>query len=136
MKQFGHQIALAVLGTVILQSTAGMAQSVPTLQQEMPYAQARQILLDEGWQAIDIPALQRDYELSGLEDYIANELGYGEMASCAGTGLGLCRFEFAAADGRKLIVVTANNEQEPTLYRWWIEWVLDDEPISLAVELD
>ena len=118
MKRSVHRIALAVLGAIILQSGAGMAQSVPTLQQEMPYAQARQILLNEGWQAIDIPALQRGYELSGLESYIANELGYGEMTSCAGTGVGLCRFEFAAADERKLIVVTANNEQESTLYRW------------------
>jgi hypothetical protein len=38
--------------------------------------------------------------------------------------MGFCRFEFAAADGRKLAVVTVNNQQDEdgsTLHRWWLE---------------
>lgn len=121
MRHMTNSIVGVIFGTLALLPGAGLAQSIPNLQQEMPYAQARQLLLNGGWQAVIVPTLQRGYELSGTEDYIANQLGYGEMEACAGTGLGLCRFTFAAADGRRLIVVTANNEQEPILYRWWIE---------------
>jgi P pilus assembly chaperone PapD len=37
--------------------------------------------------------------------------------------MGYCRFEFKAADGRKLVVSTVNNQkgQQPILYRNWIE---------------
>ena len=38
--------------------------------------------------------------------------------------MGLCRFKFAAADGRKLAVVTVNNPQNKdgsTLHRWWLK---------------
>ena len=89
----------------------------------MSYAKAREILIHSGWQAIKIPVLQRGNRFFGATEYIVKGLGYNEVVDCSGTGMGFCRFEFAAADKRKLVVITVNNQkrQRPTLYRWWIE---------------
>jgi len=89
----------------------------------MPYAQAREILIDAGWQAIETPILQRGDRFFGATEYIVKKLGYNEVVDCSGTGMGFCRFEFAAADQRKLVVITVNNQkgQHPILYRWSIE---------------
>jgi hypothetical protein len=114
-------MAIATLTAALSAIAPALAQQVPALRQEMPYAQARERILDAGWQAVFIPPLQRGYELSGTEARMINELGYGEMESCAGTGLGLCRFEFQGANRQKLIVITADNEAQPILYRWWVE---------------
>jgi hypothetical protein len=44
-----------------------------------------------------------------------------KLVSVRERGLRLYRFEFAAADGRSLIVLTGSNEAEPSLFRWWVE---------------
>ncbi len=110
------------------------AQEVPLLKQKMPYSEARELLINAGWQAVaplspargnEIPILQRGDRFFGAMEYIIKDLGYNEVVDCSGTGLGLCRFEFAAADGRKLVVSTASNDPRAdkpvVLYRWWIE---------------
>lgn len=111
-------------GAIALVPGTVHAQEVPLLRQKMPYSEARKLLINSGWQAIEIPILQRGDRYFGAMDYIIKDLGYNEVVDCSGTGLGLCRFEFAAADGRKLIVVTAANDrrakQPVILYRWWI----------------
>ncbi len=98
------------------------AQEIPTtLRQEMPYAEARQILLDAGWQATHHSPRRED---GGVVNYLINDLGYYEVEDCSGTGLGLCLFEFADAYGHRLSVSTANNDPRsggPTVYAWWIE---------------
>ena len=66
--------------------------------------------------------MQREHQSSTLAHLI--EIGYTEFIACSGTDMGFCRFEFAAADGRKLAVVTVNNQQDEdgsTLHRWWLE---------------
>jgi len=66
--------------------------------------------------------MQREHQSSTLAHLI--ELGYTEVVDCSGTSMGLCRFKFAAADGRKLAVVTVNNPQNKdgsTLHRWWLK---------------
>jgi hypothetical protein len=116
-----HLICGIFLGGVVGYSGSAIAQTVPSeLRQQMPYAEAREIILNAGWQAIYIPPLQRG-EMSGLEQRMVEEFGYGEVSECQGTGMGLCRFEFAAADGRSLIVLTGSNEAEPSLFRWWVD---------------
>jgi hypothetical protein len=95
-----------------------LAQELPTtLRQGMPYAEAREVLLNAGWQAQVFPNQEQD----GVMTYLT-ELGYTEVTACSGTGLGLCAFEFVDADGHKLSVSTANNQrgEEPTLFRWWL----------------
>jgi len=115
-------IATTIISLVGLPSLA-LAQEVPTtLQQQMPYADARQILIESGWQALQLSPMQREQEFGAINHLI--ELGYNEVTSCSGTGMGFCRFEFITAAGRKLMVVTINNQENqdgPTLYRWWLE---------------
>jgi hypothetical protein len=86
----------------------------------MPYAQARKILINAGWQAVE---LSPNRDRSGSVGYIINTLGFNEVEDCSGTGMGFCRFNFADADGRTLAIVTVNNElgQKPLLHRWWID---------------
>jgi hypothetical protein len=125
MKKYTIFIVGIIIGLITFVHSPAFAQEVPKLKQQMPYSEAREILINEGWQALEIPVLQRGDPLSGGVEYIVKDLGYNEVVDCSGTGLGLCRFEFAAADRRKLIVSTANNdrraEKPVVLYRWWIE---------------
>lgn len=121
MKTWIYLMVSFMMGSIAFLPGIGLAQEVPiTLKQKMPYSQARQILIDAGWQAILLSPMREQY---APLDYIIGELGYREVVDCSGTGMGFCRFEFATADGRKLAVVTVNNQrgQEPMLYRWWIE---------------
>lgn len=121
MKQIFVAIS-TMLSTITLLAGTALSQEVPiTLRQEMPYAEARQILLDAGWQAILLSPNQE--RVSSTESHLINELGYREFVACAGTGLGFCRAEFTTSDQRKLILVTVNNssEQGPILYRWSLE---------------
>jgi hypothetical protein len=117
-------IAVGIIGAITFVPKSAIAQELPKLTQGKSYSEVREILIDAGWQALLISPMQREQSLSGTEKHLVEKLGYGELVSCAGTGLGLCRFEFAAADKRKLVVVTANNDPRlkgSILYRWWIE---------------
>lgn len=112
---------IGILINLTLFPAAGIAQEVPTgLYQEMPYSEARKLILDAGWQ-IDYRNPNENSHLTGSLHRMVNEFNYDEFEDCAGTGLGLCRANFFDAYGRKLGVVTANNEQDPILYRWWVE---------------
>ncbi|KAM3099461.1 hypothetical protein ACKFKG_03340 [Phormidesmis sp. 146-35] len=122
-KLIHYSIAGILAGTITLLSGTVYAQEVPNLKKEMPYAQARELLINKGWRAIEIPILQRGDQLFGATKYIVKELGYNEVVDCSGTGMGFCRFEFEGTDGRKLIVITVDNQkkQQPIVYRWSIE---------------
>lgn len=122
MKQYIFSIlsALTAFGTIVLLPGAvALSQEVPTtLRQEMPYAEARQILLDAGWQAAYRSSMRERF---GAMDYIIDELGYHEVVNCSGTGLGFCLFEFTDAYGHRLSITTVRNFPrfgEPTLYAW------------------
>ena len=105
MKNYTSLIAGLLAGAITLLNGAVHAQEVPLLKQKMSYAKAREILIHSGWQAIETPILQRGDRFFGATEYIVKKLGYNEVVDCSGTGMGFCRFEFAAADGRKLAVV-------------------------------
>lgn len=111
----------AVLG-VVLSPSLSVAQQVPTtLRQEMPYAQARQILMDAGWQAAYRSPMRERY---AAMDYLISELGYHEVVNCSGTGMGFCLFEFTDAYGQKLSVTTVRNDPRsgpPTVYGWRVD---------------
>lgn len=117
-KRFTAIAATAV--TTILLSNIAIAQEIPkTLKQGMSYAQARKALINAGWQAVE---LSPNRDRLGAMDYLI-QLGYNEVESCSGTGMGFCRFNFTDANGRQLAVVTVNNQQgqTPQLHRWWID---------------
>lgn len=112
-------IATTAVTTILLSSIA-IAQEIPkTLKQGMSYAQARKALINAGWQAVE---LSPNRDRLGAMDYLI-QLGYNEVESCSGTGMGFCRFNFTDANGRQLAVVTVNNQpgQQPELHRWWID---------------
>ena len=120
MKKSLPVIAATTIAALLV-PTIAIAQAIPqTLKQGMPYAQARKTLLNSGWQAV---ALSPNRDLFGAMNYLINKLGYNEVETCAGTGMGFCRFSFTNANGQKLAVVTVNNQpgQKPKLQRWWID---------------
>jgi hypothetical protein len=122
MKKLIISTMTAALGAIALFPTAGIAQDVPTdLRQDMTYAEARQILMNAGWQATYRSPMRERF---GAMDYIIDELGYHEVTTCSGTGLGFCSFEFNDAYGNRLSVTTVKNFPrfgEPTLYGWQLE---------------
>lgn len=113
----------SVFTTALLIGTSlpGKAQEAPVLEQGMAYSEARQILLDAGWQALYIPWNHRDNPLSGVAESLVQDYGYSELVDCSGTSLGFCRFEFSNVNEQTLVVVTVNNDSLPELYRWWLE---------------
>lgn len=119
MKTLITTIAGIVLSTALYPGIA-LTQEIPkTLRQEMPYGQARRLLLNAGWQA---EMLSPNRQRFGAMNYLIDQLGYHEVETCSGTGLGLCRFNFTDANGQRLAIVTANNYgRRSTLYRWWID---------------
>lgn len=97
-------------------------QGVSKLKQEMSYAVARRILIDSGWQAV---VRSPNREKFGSEEYIFDKLNFYEVESCSGTGMGFCRFLFKDINNRKLVVITANNEEGieggPVVNNWSFE---------------
>lgn len=121
MKHRFFSTLTATLSAIVLLPSAAMAQTLPpTLRQGMPYAEAREALLDAGWQAV---YQSPNRERFGAVAYLVDELGYGEVVDCAGTGMGFCLFAFTDAEGNQLAVTTVNNQpgQQPTLYGWRLE---------------
>lgn len=105
----------------ILIPSISIAQSIPkTLKQGISYAQARKILINAGWQALERSSNREHF---GATNYLVNKLGYNEVETCSGTGMGFCRFVFTNANGQKLAVITVDNQpgQRPKLHGWRIE---------------
>ena len=78
----------------------------------LPYHEAREILIQEGW----IPFTQRHFYLQeepSLQQGTGKvfwDIGYWEIISCTGTAEGFCRFEFSDPSGRRLVIITAGME--------------------------
>lgn len=105
-------------------NSAKANESLP-LQKGMSYREARQLLLQQGWQ----PNLQGDPpNLRSLAVRGLYDLGYVEIEDCSGTGEGPCRFQFINDNGDLLFVVTTplgnpnlSLNLGPFVRNWWIE---------------
>jgi hypothetical protein len=99
-----------------------LAQSVPKLRQGMTYSEARNLLIEEGWQAVFNTSQVNNPNRGAVIDRFI-EKGYTEVVDCSGTGLGLCLFQFQNATGQSLFVTTANNysEEESIVFGWRLE---------------
>ncbi|PAX54870.1 hypothetical protein CK510_11830 [Brunnivagina elsteri CCALA 953] len=87
----------------------------------MPYSKARGILINSGWQAVFNLEQINNPDKSAPVSYFINK-GYTEIVDCAGSGLGLCLFQFRNAYGKILNVTTANNgESQEIVFGWKIE---------------
>ena len=97
-------------------------QPVPKLRQNMTYSQARNLLIQEGWQAVFNTSQVNNPHRGAVIDNLI-EKGYTEVVDCSGTELGLCMFEFQNATGQTLFVTTANNdpELESIVFGWRLE---------------
>lgn len=82
----------------------------------MQYATARARLLEKGW----VPAEAPDPGPYGVERE-AYDAGYTEVAGCAGTGLGQCRFDFFHPDEQKSLSVTTYGGSRLEVGDWNIQ---------------
>lgn len=91
------------------------------LQENMPYREARSLLIQEGWQP-NVQGEPPNLNNSTVKELV--DLGYEEVKDCAGTGLGPCRFEFTNPAGELLVVSAITNgasNQDRVVWRWFIE---------------
>ncbi|MGL5060397.1 MAG: hypothetical protein ACRC62_10490 [Microcoleus sp.] len=99
---------------------ANASTRVP-LKKGMPYQEARQILIQQGWR----PNLEGETNLNSLTVKELFDFGYREIQDCAGTGEGPCRFEFVNRQGEQLVVVATTmgnpNNIKRFVRNWWIE---------------
>jgi hypothetical protein len=91
-----------------------LSLNIPALQKEMSYPQARQLIIDAGWQP---RVTMADNPQDGTKSW--RDRGYNEVTSCSGTGMGFCRFEFTGSGSQKLVVITGGRKS--TLQKWWEE---------------
>jgi hypothetical protein len=86
----------------------------PALRKAMSYPQARQLIINAGWQPL---VTTTDNPKDGTKSW--RDSGYNEVVTCSGTGMGFCRFEFTGSGNQKLVVVTGGSKS--TLQKWWKE---------------
>ena len=91
--------------------------SLKRMKQGMLYAEAREILLDDGWQASF--SRWQDIPDEGMEHHFYWEKGWQEIEACSPTGMGYCLFNFHDEHGTRLVVVTAG--EDTAVYSWHIE---------------
>lgn len=118
-KLFFSSILLTIICSVQMSS---FAQSLPRLQRNMSYAQARTMLIKRGWQPVfNSEQVNNRVPNSTIDSLIKK--GYTEIVDCSGTGLGLCLFQFRNAKGQNLFVTTIDNQsgQQSKIYGWRIE---------------
>jgi hypothetical protein len=77
-----------VLDIFLLSSCA--IQSGQTLLLNIPYHEARKIILQSGWKPAKIK--RDEYGMYSISHFL--DLGYTEVDACSGTGKGYCRFVF------------------------------------------
>jgi len=89
-----------ILNTFLLSSCA--KQSEQTLLLNVPYDEARKIILASGWEPAKIK--RDEYGMYSISHFL--DLGYTEIDSCSGTGKGYCRFVFQNDSGLFMEVTT------------------------------
>lgn len=111
-----------LLSSVFSLNLSALAQEIPKLRQGMTYSEARNLLIEESWQAVFNTEQFNNSDRGIVIDQLI-EKGYTEVADCSGTGLGFCLFQFQNATGQSLFVTTVNNqpEQESTVFGWSLE---------------
>jgi len=75
-----------------------------SLRQGMPYSEARELILDSGWQGKN--QRWQDIPQSGEINEIYYDNGWREIEDCSGTGMAYCRFEFTNIKNETLVVIT------------------------------
>lgn len=83
------------------------AQELPRLIQGMPYEQAREMLVNNGWQAAQQNPMYKEELQQRLQQWFLDR-GMTEVEHCLPTGLGTCRAIFHDDNGRTLVLFTTS----------------------------
>lgn len=82
------------------------------------YATARKVLMADGWTPIKNDEADREHN-------VVKNLGFTEMDTCSGTGVGYCNFLWEQKDGLVLTVTTVGNDEteggKPTISGYRID---------------
>ncbi len=84
----------------LLKSTPIIALPLPSFYQGMPYGEARQKMLELGWQ---VPLINNSQDCQSMVEICKN---YPEVEACSGTGLGFCLFVFTDSNGKRFKITT------------------------------
>ena len=84
-------LAHAFLVLSVLPLSSCIKQSGQTLLLNIPYSEARKVILENGWKPAKIKRDKSD-DISSISHYLGQ--GYTEVDACSGTGKGYCRFVF------------------------------------------
>ncbi|NJN72695.1 MAG: hypothetical protein HC799_07730 [Limnothrix sp. RL_2_0] len=103
---------------VVAPSVQSGSQAIAPLvdiEEGMAYADARTRLIQQGW----VPVKGSEQPPSGVERTLYN-VGFTEVAACAGTGLGQCRFDFYHPDRSEdnSLAVTTYGGGKPEVAAW------------------
>ena len=106
-------IVFCILGLCILSACIKQSEEIITM--NMPYHDARKIILKSGW----IPTtdfrdeiIQNDIEKYGhLHPFL--KLGYEELGACTGMGTAYCDFYFTNGKDKYLRVITQGEDNGP-----------------------
>ena len=71
----------------------------------LPYHEARSIILERGWQPVP-QEMTMPFEDRGIRINNFHKQGFFEVAVCSGTGMGYCQFYFTNKHGVFLKVIT------------------------------
>lgn len=123
------RVSIPLLALAIAHSAVALAgpkeDAFDRLRQGMSYAEARGVLLAGGWQAVRYPWMTAEARC-GFREEICKD--YPETNSCAGTGLGQCKFVFRDGRGGYLSVITVGEElPDLAIDAWFLE---DEEPAA------
>ena len=88
----------------IISSAQTQTYDLKALRQGMKYSEARQIILNAGWQGTR--TRWQDISESGQVNDIYYNNKWEEVIDCAGTGTSPCRFEFKDINQKTLVVIT------------------------------
>ncbi|MGK7941715.1 MAG: hypothetical protein AB4062_16510 [Crocosphaera sp.] len=103
----------------LLKSTPIIALPLPSFYQGMPYDEAREKMLELGWQ---VPLINNSQDCQFMAEICQN---YPEVEACSGTGLGFCLFIFIDSNGKRFKITTAGRDPLEV-----VSWQNDHSPIN------
>ncbi len=95
-------------------ASAGSTEVLGTVTSGMNYAEARQAMVDAGWQPRSIDAADRTGIIKDSEQALLTS-GYEELEGCSDAARPICRFEFIDGGDRIAAVITAGADSDPSV---------------------
>ncbi|MFN4067241.1 MAG: hypothetical protein ACK4K5_08515 [Thermosynechococcus sp.] len=100
-------LALGLLAAAVGFAPSALAQGVPRLRQGMSYTDARQRLIERGWQPVVNPVMANPATTTPIVAYLLSQ-GYNELMGCQLVGVEVCTFQFRNRKGHLLEIGTVH----------------------------